>query len=74
MEKLPEDLLEILACPSCKGELEYDGEKNVLICHNCRVYFEVIDGIPNMIPEEAKPLEEPKESEEKGQNSSGSLT
>jgi len=58
MEKLPPELLEILACPSCKGEIVYDEGKNVLICKTCKVFYEIIDGIPNMLPEEAKPLSE----------------
>lgn len=59
---LSKELLEILACPKCKGELEYrpgnDGEGEVLICHACKLVYEVIDGIPNMLIEEAKPLQE----------------
>ncbi len=55
---LSEDLLEILACPLCKGDIEYDRRRNVLICRTCKVYFEIIDGIPDMVPEDAKPLEE----------------
>ncbi len=62
---LPEDLLEILACPLCKGDIEYDRGRNVLICRTCKVYFEIIDGIPDMVPEDAKPLEE-LEGEKKG--------
>ncbi len=57
-EFLSEDLLEILACPKCKGDVEYDRERDFLICRNCKVYYEIIEGIPNMLPEEAKPLEE----------------
>jgi len=53
---LPGDLLEILACPLCKGEIEYDRRRNILICRTCKVYFEIIDGIPDMVPEDAKPL------------------
>jgi len=52
-----EELLEILACPQCKGELVYNRSKGILICNTCRVYYEIVDGIPNMVPEEAKPLE-----------------
>jgi uncharacterized protein YbaR (Trm112 family) len=57
MERLPADLLEILACPRCKGEVFYDESRNVLICEACKVFYEIVEGIPNMIPEEAKPLE-----------------
>ena len=54
---LIEELLEILVCPKCKGELTYNKDLQVLICNSCKVYYEIIDGIPNMVPEEAKPLE-----------------
>jgi len=55
-EKVAPDLLEILACPICKGDLIYDEEKNILICQNCAVYYEVKEGIPDLIPEHSKPL------------------
>ncbi len=54
---LAEELLKILACPKCKEDLVYDKKFQVLICNSCKVYYEIIDGIPNMVPEEAKPLE-----------------
>ncbi len=56
-ERIPNDLLEILACPNCKGNLDYDLTGNILICKTCKVYYEIIEGIPNLIWEEAKPLE-----------------
>ena len=47
------ELLDILACSKCKGDLEYDKEK--LICNKCRLKFGIIDGnIPNMLIEEAE--------------------
>jgi uncharacterized protein len=49
-------LLEILVCPKCKGELEYRVEANELVCHACRLRYEVRDGIPIMLVDEAKPL------------------
>jgi uncharacterized protein YbaR (Trm112 family) len=59
---LSKDLLELLACPKCKGELEYrppaEGQAEVLICHACKLVYEVVEGIPNMLIEEAKPLQE----------------
>ncbi len=55
---LDEQLLEILACPKCKGELEYRVEEGdeALLCHACRLRYEVDDGIPIMLIDEAKPL------------------
>lgn len=52
------DLLDILACPKCKGDLEYKTEpQEMLVCKNCRVFYRVEDSIPIMLVEEAKPLE-----------------
>lgn len=52
---LKKELLDILACPKCKGELVYKEKENALICDSCRLIYEVIDGdIPNMLIEEAK--------------------
>jgi uncharacterized protein len=53
---LDEKLLEILVCPKCKGELEYRREANELVCATCRLRYEVRDGIPIMLIDEAKPL------------------
>jgi uncharacterized protein YbaR (Trm112 family) len=55
-ESLPKELLEILACPKCKGDIEYLEKDNILVCKTCGVYYEIIEGIPDMIPEHAKPL------------------
>ncbi len=51
---LNKQLLEILACPKCKGELEYDAEKDLLRCHKCRLIYKIEDDIPNMLIDEAK--------------------
>ena len=51
---LDKQLLEILACPKCKGDLEYDEQHNLLICPNCRLKFKIEDDIPIMLLEEAE--------------------
>ncbi|RLI89007.1 MAG: Trm112 family protein [Candidatus Altiarchaeales archaeon] len=48
-------LLDILACPKCKGDLEYKG--NFLICYKCKLKYRIEDGIPIMLVDEAEPLE-----------------
>jgi len=53
---LDKELLEILVCPQCKGELEYRTEPEELVCQHCRLVFEVRDGIPIMLLDEAKPF------------------
>ncbi|MEK7818717.1 MAG: Trm112 family protein [Bacteroidota bacterium] len=47
---LSKDLLEILCCPKCKGELNYKLEENKLICKNCNEDYSVVDDIPIMLP------------------------
>ena len=49
-------LLEILVCPKCKGDLEHRLEPESLVCHACRLVYSVEDGIPIMLIDEAKPL------------------
>ncbi|HEX5326969.1 MAG TPA: Trm112 family protein [Acetobacteraceae bacterium] len=49
-------LLEILVCPITKGPLEYDREKGELISREAGLAYPIRDGIPIMLPEEARPL------------------
>jgi len=53
---LNKQLLEILACPKCKGDLEYREKENVLLCQKCRLKYLIKDDIPNMLIEEAEPF------------------
>jgi uncharacterized protein YbaR (Trm112 family) len=50
------DLLEILACPKCKGDLRLTEKEDGLICEQCKLLYEIKDDIPIMLIEEAKPL------------------
>src|SRR5436309_15366985 len=50
-------LLEILVCPLTKGPLEYDAEKQELISRSAKLAYPIRDGIPIMLPEEARALE-----------------
>lgn len=50
-------LLDILACPICKGPLQYSKPQQVLICRADRLAFPVRDGIPVMLEEEARRLD-----------------
>jgi uncharacterized protein len=54
--KLSEQLLAILVCPKCKGDLEYRPEESQLLCKNCRLSYPVRDGIPIMLIDEATPF------------------
>ncbi len=50
-------MLEILACPKCKGKLKLSESEDGLICEACRLLYEIKDDIPIMLIDEAKPLE-----------------
>jgi len=50
-------LLEILVCPLTKTTLEYDSARQELISRQARLAYPIRDGIPIMLPEEARPLE-----------------
>ena len=50
-------LLEILVCPLTKGPLEYDADKQELISRKAKLAYPIRDGIPIMLPEEARRLE-----------------
>jgi len=51
---LDNQLLEIIACPKCKGDLEYKSEEDKLICHKCRLVYKIKDDIPIMLIDEAE--------------------
>ena len=51
---LDKELLEILACPKCKGDLDYKPEEDQLICNACRLKYRIEDDIPIMLIDEAE--------------------
>ena len=51
-------LLEILVCPVTKTTLEYDRERQELISRAAKLAYPIRDGIPIMLPEEARKLDE----------------
>jgi len=55
--KVDPKLLEILVCPLTKTRLEYDAEKQELISRSAKLAYPIRDGIPIMLPEEARALE-----------------
>ena len=56
---LDQELLDILACPKCKGELEYNRENQKLTCWACRLRYSIEDDIPIMLIDEAEHVEGP---------------
>jgi uncharacterized protein YbaR (Trm112 family) len=53
---LSKELVEIVRCPKCKGAVELRADESAFECRSCRLVYEVVDGIPNFLIEEAKPL------------------
>ena len=51
------ELKEILACPKCKGELEFREEEKKIVCKTSKLVYRIEDDIPVMLIDEAKPLE-----------------
>jgi uncharacterized protein len=54
---LSEELLSILVCPKCQGDLEYDRSAEKLTCRACGLRYPVVDDIPVMLIEEAERIE-----------------
>ena len=52
------ELLEILACPKCKGDIHLNDSQDGLICESCKLLYEIRDDIPIMLIDEARPLED----------------
>jgi uncharacterized protein len=50
-------LLEILVCPVTKGPLEYDAATQELISRSAKLAYPIRDGIPIMLPEEARKID-----------------
>lgn len=51
------ELLEILVCPKCKGEVVLTEKEDGLVCGACALEYEIRDDIPIMLIEEARPLD-----------------
>ena len=56
---IDKELLSILVCPVCKGALELNETTHAqLVCAQCKVGYPIEDGIPNLLPDSGKPIEE----------------
>jgi uncharacterized protein YbaR (Trm112 family) len=55
---LSKELLEILACPKCKGEIFLKEKGDGLVCRACRLVYPIKEDIPIMLIDEALPLRE----------------
>ena len=55
---ISKELLDILACPKCKGMVELTESEDGLVCKSCQLLYEIRDDIPIMLIDEAKKIEE----------------
>jgi uncharacterized protein YbaR (Trm112 family) len=55
---IDKELLDILACPKCKGEIHLNDKKDGLISENCRLMYRIEDDIPVMLIDEAISLKD----------------
>ena len=55
---IKQEMLDILACPKCKGDIYLSETEDGLICDNCKLLYEIKDDIPIMLIDEAKPITE----------------
>ncbi|NLX18655.1 MAG: Trm112 family protein [Desulfobulbus sp.] len=62
---IKKELLDILACPQCKGMVELNAEGNGIVCRNCKLVYEIRDNIPIMLIDEAKPIKEENDKEDR---------
>lgn len=53
---ISQDLLDILACPKCKGEVHLTDQQDGLVCQACQLKYPIKDDIPIMLIEEAQSL------------------
>ena len=54
---ISKELLDIIACPKCKGDIHLNESENGLICEACKLLYEIKEDIPIMLIEEAKPID-----------------
>lgn len=60
---IKQELLDILACPKCKGPIRLTDDKQGLACDTCRLIYEIRDDIPIMLIDEARPMDEKKQDD-----------
>ena len=53
---IDKELLDILACPKCKGDIRFSEEENGIICDACKLKYPIEDDIPVMLIDKAEKL------------------
>jgi len=57
MMPIKKELLDILCCPKCKGDIYLSKSEDGLICDRCSIMYPIKDDIPIMLIDEAVPLD-----------------
>ena len=52
-----QEILDILACPKCKGPVRLNADQDGIICETCKLIYPIRDDIPIMLVDEARPIE-----------------
>jgi uncharacterized protein YbaR (Trm112 family) len=55
---LNEELKRLLVCPKCRGDLEFREDLSTIRCMSCRLSYPIVDDIPVLLVDQAKPLSE----------------
>jgi len=55
---ISKELLNILACPKCKGDIRLNKSQNGLVCGNCKLLYHIKDDIPIMLIDEAEKIDD----------------
>jgi uncharacterized protein YbaR (Trm112 family) len=55
------ELLEVLACPKCKGDIRLSAKSDYIVCDHCKLLYEIKEDIPIMLIDEAKQVENTEE-------------
>jgi hypothetical protein len=55
---ISKEMLEILACPKCKGPVKLNKTNDGLVCESCRLLYEIRDDIPIMLIDEARKIDD----------------
>jgi len=53
---LPKELLDLVACPKCRGKVTLRPDESGFVCATCKLLYPIVDGIPDFLIEDAKPL------------------
>jgi uncharacterized protein YbaR (Trm112 family) len=53
---IKKDLLEILCCPQCKGDLNLNEQEDQFTCIACKLIYPIRNGIPILLADEAAPF------------------